>query len=161
MFWYVVQYYYPLVYLTTPASKLYTYTFKIQYNSMCNMVNYPIHTVLHTHLKSTHSLTHSASEAVRVPPIFDPHLGRREGEGERGREGERGFRNIHTHADMHTRKLMCAHYAHVHILCTYYYVLYTHPREISVTTRADKVFMMPAQVLGSRYMAAEREGRIP
>ena len=52
--------------------------------------------------------------------------GKREGEGER-REGERGFRNVHTHADMHTRKLMRAHYVHVHILCTYYYVLYTHP----------------------------------
>ena len=29
-----------------------------------------IHTVLHTHLKSTHTLTHSASEAVRVPLLI-------------------------------------------------------------------------------------------
>ena len=52
--------------------------------------------------------------------------GKREGEGERGGGGGRreGERNVHTHADMHTRKLMRAHYAHV---CTYYYVLYTHP----------------------------------
>ena len=63
--------------------------------------------------------------------------GGREGEGEggrergkeggRGREGERGFRNVHTHADMHTRKLMRAHYAHVHILCIYLLLCIIYP----------------------------------
>ena len=89
----------------------------------------------------------------------------REGEGERGKERERGgegeFRNIytctcksiHTHiqqADMHTHCVPI--------------IMYCIPtlREISVTTRADKVFLMPAQVLGSdtwlqREWETERE----
>ena len=76
-------------------------------------------------------------------------------ERERGREGE--FRNvytctckcIHTHiqqADMHT---------HCDPI-----IMYCIPtlREISVTTRADKVFLMPAQVLGSdTWLQREKE----
>ena len=79
----------------------------------------------------------------------------REGKRERGREGE--FRDvytctckcIHTHiqqADMHTHCVPI--------------IMYCIPtlREISVTTRADKVFLMPAQVLGSdTRLQRERE----
>ena len=86
----------------------------------------------------------------------------REGErGEGGKERERGgegeFRNVytctckcfHTHiqqADMHTHCVPI--------------IMYCIPtlREISVTTRADKVFLMPAQVLGSdTWLQRERE----
>ena len=62
MFWYVVQYYYPLVYQLQQANS--THTFKIQYNSMCNVVNYPntqmpcyTHCTTHTSKEHTHSLT--------------------------------------------------------------------------------------------------------
>ena len=76
----------------------------------------------------------------------------REGErGEGGKERERGRGRVqkrihstckcfHTHiqqADMHT------HCVPIIMYCT------PTLREISVTTRADKVFLMPAQVLGS------------
>ena len=81
----------------------------------------------------------------------------REGGGGGGRGGEGEFRNvytctckcIHTHiqqADMHTHCVPI--------------IMYTIPtlREISVTTRADKVFLMPAQVLGSdTWLQRERE----
>ena len=63
------------------------------------------------------------------------------------------------HMQVHTyNKQTCTH-----ILCPY--IMYCIPtlREISVTTRADKVFLMPAQVLGSdtwlqREREIEREG---
>ena len=81
--------------------------------------------------------------------------GGRERERERGGEGE--FRNVytctckcfHTHiqqADMHT------HCVPIIMYCT------PTLREISVTTRADKVFLMPVQVLGSdTWLQRERE----
>ena len=83
----------------------------------------------------------------------------REGrEGKRERGGEREFRNVYTctckcihtyiqqQADMHT------HCVPIIMYCT------PTLREISVTTRADKVFLMPAQVLGSdTWLQRERE----
>ena len=81
--------------------------------------------------------------------------GGRERERERGGEGE--FRN--TNAFTHT--YTTSRHVHTHIL--YYCVpiiMYCIPtlREISVTTRADKVFLMPAQVLGSdTWLQRERE----
>ena len=75
--------------------------------------------------------------------------GKREGGG-----GEGEFRNvytctckcIHTQADMHT------HCVPIIMYCT------PTLREISVTPRADKVFLMPAQVLGSdTWLQRERE----
>ena len=74
---------------------------------------------------------------------------RRRGE-RREREREREtYTHIHAHiqqADMHTNCVPI--------------IMYCIPtlREISVTTRADKVFLMPAQVLGSdTWLQRERE----
>ena len=63
----------------------------------------------------------------------------------------KGPLHSHTHiqqADMHTHCVPI--------------IMYCIPtlREISVTTRADKVFLMPAQVLGSDTWL-QRESRIP
>ena len=83
--------------------------------------------------------------------------GKERGGGGGGRGGEGEFRNvytctckcIHTHiqqADMHTHCVPI--------------IMYTIPtlREISVTTRADKVFLMPAHALGSdTWLQRERE----
>ena len=86
--------------------------------------------------------------------------GKREREGERGRERggrERNFR------DVYTRTCKCIHthiqQADMHTHCVPI-IMYCIPtlREISVTTRADKVFLMSAQVLGSdTWLQRERE----
>ena len=76
-------------------------------------------------------------------------------EGERGGEGE--FRNVYTC----TCKCIYTHIqqADIHTHCVPI-IMYCTPtlREISVTMRADKVFLMPAQVLGSDIrLQRERE----
>ena len=78
--------------------------------------------------------------------------------GEGGKERERGEREsletyTHAHASAFT------HQADMHTHCVPI-IMYCIPtlREISVTTRADKVFLMPAQVLGSdTWLQRERE----
>ena len=79
--------------------------------------------------------------------------GKREREGERGRGGgerEREVLGTYTHMQTCTHASSCAHTMHMYTYCVPI-IMYCIPtlREISVTTRADKVFLMPAQVLGS------------
>ena len=85
-------------------------------------------------------------------------------EGERGeggkeseREGERESSETYTHA--HASAFTHIQQADMHTHCVPI-ILYCIPtlREISVTMRADKVFLMPAQVLGSdTWLQRERE----
>ena len=94
--------------------------------------------------------------------------GGREREGERGREREREGREGKRERgregdfkDVYTRTCKCIHtpQADMHTHCVPI-IMNCIPtlREISVTTRADKVFLMPAQVLGSdTWLQRERE----
>ena len=97
--------------------------------------------------------------------------GREEGKRERAREGERGEggkererergrgrvqKRIHMHMQVHSHRIQQAD-THTHCVPIIMYCIPT-LREISVTTRADKVFLMPAQVLGSdTWLQRERE----
>ena len=85
---------------------------------------------------------------------------RGEGGKDREREGERESSETYTHAHAsaftHT---LYRQQADMHTHCVPI-IMYCIPtlREISVTTRADKVFLMPAQVLGSdTWLQRERE----
>ena len=92
--------------------------------------------------------------------------GEKEREGERGRErggkererereGERETSEMYTHA--HASAFTQQADVHTHCVPIIMYCIPT-LREISVTTRADKVFLMPAQVLGSdTWLQRERE----
>ena len=105
--------------------------------------------------------------------------GEMEGEGERwremGREGERGrergLREREREGEressetyIYTCTCKCIHthiqQADTHTHCVPI-IMYCIPtlREISVTTRADKVFLMPAQVLGSDTWLQRERGR--
>ena len=80
---------------------------------------------------------------------------REEREGKSGRERGRGRvqKRIHMHMQVHSHtynKQTCTHT----VSCTVPTL-----REISVTTRADKVFLMPAQVLGSDTWLQRERGR--
>ena len=82
--------------------------------------------------------------------------------GERVSEGERGRgrvqKRIHMHMQVHSHTHIIQQ-ADMHTHCVPI-IMYCTPtqREISVTTRADKVFLMPAQVLGSdTWLQRERE----
>ena len=87
----------------------------------------------------------------------------REGErGEGGRERERGRGTVQKHKCIHTHiyKQQADMYTHTYCTTASLIIMYCIPtlREISVTTRADKVFLMPAQVLGSdTWLQRERE----
>ena len=82
----------------------------------------------------------------------------REGGGrEREREGERESSETYTHAHASAFTPMQQADMHTHCVPITMYCIPT-LREISVTTRADKVFLMPAQVLGSdTWLQRERE----
>ena len=83
------------------------------------------------------------------------------GEGGKERERERGRvqKRIHMHMQVHSHCTLYIQQADMHTHCVPI-IMYCIPtlREISVTTRADKVFLMPAQVLGSdTWLQRERE----
>ena len=80
------------------------------------------------------------------------------GEGGREREGERDSSETQMHS--HTHIQQADMYTHTYCTTASLIIMYCIPtlREISVTTRADKVFLMPAQVLGSdTWLQRERE----
>ena len=81
---------------------------------------------------------------------------REEREGEREREGESSETQMHSHTHIQQADM----YTHTYCTTASLIIMYCIPtlREISVTTRADKVFLMPAQVLGSdTWLQRERE----
>ena len=78
---------------------------------------------------------------------------------EREREGGRGRvqKRIHMHMQVHSHTHIQQADMHTHCVPIIMYCIPT-LREISVTTRADKVFLMPAQILGSdTWLQRERE----
>ena len=79
---------------------------------------------------------------------------------EREREGERDSSETQMHSHTHIYIQQADMYTHTYCTTASLIIMYCIPtlREISVTTRADKVFLMPAQVLGSdTWLQRERE----
>ena len=77
---------------------------------------------------------------------------------EREREGEREISETQMHS--HTHIQQADMYTHTYCTTASLIIMYCIPtlREISVTTRADKVFLMPAQVQGcDTWLQRERE----